>query len=254
MREFKRNRSGQALILAALAIALIISSTIVYVYEMSQASSSDHPFSPKDYVRVVKLGSRNLVVGLLANISRGGENRTLETNLERWGSFVEKEYYFGECSLHIELCEDTPYSSGLWMLWGENGSGVTSAEADFSLNLTSEGTEMTVLYVINVTTSISIDAASEWQSDKHEITVTIFLCNEGAPAFGKNLTVYYEGTGGGWMDAGLLDSYSLTDFGNGTYVAGFSVGPPQTANRSILVECYDRREIYVEATTTCADV
>ena len=254
MRNLRQNRSGQVLILAALAVALMIASTIVYVYQTSRVLNEEHPFSPEEFVRIVKLGSRNLVIGSLANISYGGANQTLETNLDRWGSFVEAQYYFGECSLGFELCEDAPYSSGLRIIWGDNGSGITSAKVDFSLNLTSEGADVDVVYPVNVTTSLSISAVSQWQQGYHEINVTIHLYNEGEPALAKNLTVYYQNLFGAWVNAGSLDSYLLEDFGNGTYKASFTVGPPRISDREIMVECYDQREIYVKATTICEDI
>jgi len=254
MKRLRKNRSGQVLILAALAIAFIISATLVYIHETSRVSSGEHLSSPGDYVRIIKLGSRNLMIGTLANISHGGDNRNLQSSLERWGLFVGRQYYLGELSLGFELCEDAPYSSGLWMNWGGDGFGVTSASADFSVNLTSEGTDVTVGYSVNVTTSVSVGAMSRWVANTHWINVTIILCNEGEPALAKNLTVYYETTDGGWEDAGLLDDYLLEDSGNGTYVASFTVGPPQMQDRGIRAECYDLREIYVEATKTCTDI
>jgi len=252
MRKIKKDRSAQALILTALLIALIILSTKVYVLKVNRIPSEEDSFSSESFVRNVKLGSRNLVIGCLANISQGGDNQNLESNVERWVSFVRERYYYGECSLSFELYGTTPYSSGLWISWGDDGFGVTSADVEFSLTLTSEGTEANVVYSTNVTTSLSISAVSTWEGGIHTINVTIHLYNEGEPALAKNITVYYE-TLSGWMDASLLESYQLEDFGNGTYVASFTVGPPRTLNRGIMVKCYDQREIYVQANTTCTD-
>ena len=72
-------------------------------------------------------------------------------SFERWCSFVESQYYYGKCVLGFNLCETSPYSSGVWVSWGTDGSGVTSCKADFSMNLTNEGTEITVDYAVNVT-------------------------------------------------------------------------------------------------------
>jgi len=253
MRRLRKNSSGQVLILTALLIALIVISAEAYVLEVNQALQVEESSSPVDFARIVRIGSRNLMIGSLANISQGGDNQTLRDNLERWISFVKEQYYHGECTISFELCETSPYSSGLWMSWGADGSGVTSAKTDFSLNLTSEGAEINVDFSINVTTSISVYAISVWESGIHTINVTISLYNEGDPALAKNITVYYW-TKAGWADAGLLGSYNLEDFGNGTYRATFTVGAPRTWNRPILVNCYDQREIYVQASTTCVDL
>jgi len=254
MRRLRRNNSGQVLILAALAIAFIISSVMVYVYQTSRGLSMERSSMMNGFVRNVKLGSRNLVTGSLANISWGGSNETLNSNLQRWESFVESNYYLGESAFSFELCEDYPYSSGLRIFWGTNGFGVSSAKVDFSLNLTDESGELTTRYSVNVTTHIVINATSQWISGVHLINVTIRVFNEGFPALCENLTVYYRDGWGNWQEAGPSNLYTLEDYGNGTYVARFVVGPPRVENREIRVECFDQREIYVEATTTCEDI
>jgi len=254
MRRLRKNNSGQVLILAALAIAFIISSVMVYVYQTSRSLSEECPSKLNGFVRNVKLESRNLVVGSLANISWGGSNETLRSNLQRWGSFIESHYYLGECSFSFDLCEEYPYSSGVRLFWGTNGFGVSSAKVDCSLNLTDENGELTTRYSVNVTSHIIVNATSQWIPSLHRINVTIHVFNEDSPALCKNLTVYYQDLSGNWHDAGLLDSYVLEDYGNGTYVARFTVGPPRIENRGIRVECFDQREIYIEATTTCEDI
>jgi len=254
MRRLRKNSSGQILILAALAIAFIISSVMVYVYQTSRSLNWEHPSMLYGFVRDVKLESRNLVVGSLANISWGGSNETLRNNLQRWESFVESHYYLGECAFSFDPYNNAPYSSGIRILWGTNGFGVSSAEVNFSLNLTDENGEVTARYSVNVTTHITVNATSKWPPVLNQINVTINVFNEGVPALCKNLTVYYQDKLGNWHDAGLLDSYVLEDYGNGTYVAKFVIEAPKLKNRGIRVECFDQREIYVKATTTCIDL
>ena len=113
MKKLRKNSSGQVLILSALAIALIILSVMVYVYQTSMSLSENRPNSLKSFLQNVKLESLNLVIGSLANISWGGSSDVLRYNLDRWGSFIESRYYLGECSFSFELCEDGLYSSGI---------------------------------------------------------------------------------------------------------------------------------------------
>jgi len=254
MRKIRKNNSGQVLLLAALAIAFIISSVMVYIYQANQNISSDRFSTLNGFIRNIKLESRNLVVGSLANISQGGSNETLNNNLQRWESFVESNYFLGECSFSFDLCEEYPYSSGLRIFWGTNGFGVSSAEVDYSLNLTDEIGEAAVRYSVNITTHIVISATSQALLTLQQINVTIHVFNEDSPSLCENLTVYYKDKEGNWNDAGLLDSYVLKDYGNGTYIAKFAVGPPRVWNREIRVECFDQREILVKATTTCEDI
>ena len=254
--DMSRNNSGQVLLIAALAIAFTISSLMLYVYETSQSvSSADRSLGLNGFIRNVKMGSRNLVVGSLTNISSGGENKTLRINLQRWRSFAESHYYAGKCSLSYELCEDSPYSSGLWMYWGTDGLGISSAEVDFLLSLSDNSGEVDVAYSINITTHIEISAVSKWILGSYLVNVTIHLFNEGSPALCRNITVYYKTFSGIWRDASTSDDYLLKDYGNGTYIARFTIsGQPRVYNREIMVECFDRRDIFVKAVTRCVDL
>ncbi len=250
MRSFRRNCRGQVLILAALAIALIISSTMVYVFQLAQATGSSRTFSSEDYFRIVQLGSRNLVIGSLAEISHGGSTEALETNLERWRSFVEDQYYLGECHLSFALYETPPYASGVRIFWGADGFGVTSAKVDFSMNLTDESAEVSLSYSVNVTTSLSISGMiiDPYLPGLQKVQMTIYVYNEGEYALANNFTVYYY-SGGIWNDAGLLPSYILEDYGDGKYVASFDMGLQSQVD--ISVQCYDLRDIFVSANATC---
>jgi len=241
MMRLRRNRSGQVLIIAALAIAFLISSTIVYTYQTSRATSNGQLFTAQDFVRNVKLGSRNLIIGCLANVSNGGKNETLRASLDRWCSFVENQYYLGQCTLYYEFYKDLPYSYGLWISWGENGLGVISAKMDFSMALTNEGTEISVNYPLNITSSLSISGT--FSGNPSNVSMVIHVSNEGEPALAKNLTVYYQ-TPSGWLEAGQLGSYSLKDYGNGTYNVSFTVSESWT--NWVSVNIYDNREIFVK--------
>ncbi len=244
MRSLRSNRSGQVLIIAALAVALLISSTIVYTYQTSRVTNVSQPFAVQDFVRNVKLGSRNLVIGCLVDITGGGTT-ILNTNLDRWIDFVKSQYYLGECVLDFELCDDEPYSYGLWQSWNEDGCGVSSAKADFTLNLSDSEIEVVVTFPVNVTSSVLSYGAhysnpAFWQ----DINMTINLYNEGEPALAEDLEVYYQHTSG-WRNAEQLSSYSLADYGNGTYRVFFTVSRFWTHQLSI--RTYDQRNIYVQS-------
>ena len=250
-----KRRSGQIIILAALTIAFIILSTTIYVYQISQnLHPEDQPPHLRGFIRNVKIASRILMVGSLANISNGGDNGSLRYNLQRLRTFIEYNYQRGRCIFSFRLCEVSPYSSGLWIFWGTDGFGVSSAKADFSLNLTDEREEIITEYSINITTHILISATSKRVRlpGFYIIRVTIRVFNEGSPALCKNLTIYYTDYYGNWREAGSLKFYALRDYGNGTYSARFLIFEPSgVLNRKVMVLCFDRREIRVIATTTC---
>ena len=250
-----KRRSGQIIILAALTIAFTILSTTIYIYQISQnLHPEDRSLHLRGFIGNVKIASRTLMMGSLANISNGGENGSLRYNLQRLRSFIESNYHRGKCILSFRLCEFSPYSSGLWIFWGTDGFGVSSAKADFSLNLADEREEITTEYSINITTHILVSATSRRVRVPgfYVIRVTIRVFNEGSPALCKNLTIYYTDYYGSWREAGSLKFYALRDYGNGTYSARFLVFEPGgVLNRKVKVLCFDRREIRVIATTTC---
>ncbi len=244
MRNFKSNRSGQVLIIAALAVALLISSTIVYTYQTSRVTNVSQPFSVQDFARNVKIGSRNLMIGSLVDLTGGG-TETLGTNLDRWFDFVKSQYYLGECVLNFELCDEAPYSDGLWESWAENGFGVSSVKADFTLNLSGSQSEVIVAFPVNITSSVISNGAyysnpAFWQ----DVNITINLHNEGESALAEDLTVYFQHTSG-WRNAEQLSSYLLTDYGNGTYRVFFTVSRFWTHQLSIRI--FDQRNIFVQS-------
>jgi len=250
-----KKRSGQIIILTALTMAFIILSTTIYIYQISQnLHPEDQHLHLRGFIGNVKIASRILMMGILANISNGGENGSLRYNLQRLRSFIESNYHRGRCTLSFRLCEVSPYSSGLWIFWGTDGFGVSSAKVDFSLNLADEREEVIVEYSINITTHILISATSKRVRFPgfYIIRVTIRVFNEGSPALCKNLTIYYTDYTGNWREAGSLRFYTLKDYGNGTYSARFLIFEPTgVLNRKVRVLCFDRREIRVIATTTC---
>jgi len=245
MRSLRSNRSGQVLIIAALAVALLISSTIVYTYQTSRVTSISQPFAVQDFVRNIKLSARNLMIGCLVNLTGGGDTETLETNLNRWSSFVKSHYYLGKCVLNFELCNNEPYSNGLWQSWNEDGFGVSSIKADFTLNLTDSQSEVIVAFPVNITSSVVSSGIyysnpAFWQ----DVNMTINLYNEGESALAEDLAVYYQHTSG-WRNAEQLSGYSLIDYGNGTYRVFFTVSRFWTHQLSIRI--FDQRNIYVQS-------
>ena len=129
----------------------------------------------------------------------------------------------GKCHLSYELCEDSPYSSGLGVYWGRNSLDVSSAKINFSLSLSGNSGEAHAVYSVNITTHIEINAVSKWIPRLHLVNVTIHLFNEGSPALCRNITVYYKTASGKWRDASTNDDYLLKDYGNGTYITQFTI-------------------------------
>jgi len=249
----KRNCSGQILLVGVLIIALLLLSTEIYVYELGKAieEAKQNPFS--DFILVVRLGSKHVIVGSLANVSQGGTNQTLEINLKGWSSFVGKLYQSGKCILNFTLKETAPYSSGIWIFWGTNGVGVSGAYANFTLQLLDRGTDVNLKYAINITTTLLIRGTyKELQGNSKQVNVTCNLLNEEKPALAENLVLYYKNFDD-WLTPGPQNNYTIIDYGNGTYFMSF-VADISSSTVEVSVHASDQGEINVQANVTCVEI
>jgi hypothetical protein len=251
--NMKRKRSsGQIIVIAALIIALIIISTELYVYELGNTTAEANNDSFNDYILAIRLGSQHIVTGSLANVSQRGPNQTLVVNLEKWDSLMSMQYNLGRTVLNSTPYEMQHYSSGIKILWGSDGlgvsSGVSSACADFDLRISDREVNVNVTYAINVTTTLLVQGTYRViQGDEEQVNVTCNLLNEGKPAIAENITLYYEDLDN-WLMPGPLNNY-----GNGTYSISFVAENPPS-NIDVSVQAYDQRGIYVQANVTCIEI
>jgi len=249
----RKESSGQVVLIAVLAMALILLSTQVYVFELQTQTAEVNSNDLNDYVFAVRLGSRNVVLGSLANVSHGGSNNVLATNLQRWALLVGRETNFGKSVLNCTVEDDYPYSSGVWLFWGNGGVGVSSASANFNFELSDMGENVNLSYCINVTSTLLVQGTyATIQGDEKQVNVTIRLLNEGEPALAEQITLYYRVLDN-WLSPNASNNYVVVDYGNGTYQASFRANIP-SPSVEVSVRVIDQREIFVQANATCSEI
>ena len=247
-----RSRRGQVLVLAALTIAITIISTQAYIYQLSKTETSDDWSTLSDYVLSIEQGSRHVVVASLINVSRGGATSNLRENLDRWESFVGGDYRFGRCDLNSSAISQPLYSQGVWLDWGTDGIGVSSASTDWTMNLSGRGTRVDWDFNVNITTTAIVTGSyTGMQGDAKQVTVFLNLLNEGGSTLAANVNLSHF-TQGEWRDTTVLESYSQLDFGNGTYRYVFTDDIPGNQVQ-IRVQIYDRREVFVQAEASLSE-
>jgi len=156
----------------------------------------------------------------------------------------------GRAVLIFTPYEMKPYSSGIAILWGSDGLGVSSAYSDFDLRLSDREVNVNVTYAINVTTTLLIQGTYRViQGDEKQVNVTCNLLNEGRPAVARDITLYYRSLND-WLIPGPPNNYTLVDYGNGTYLISF-VAEIFSSDVEVSVHAYDQREIYTQANVTC---
>ena len=177
---------------------------------------------------------------------RGRATSNLRDNLDRWKSFVGGDYSFGRCDLNATAASQPPYSEGVWLDWGTDGMGVSSASADFTMNLSDRGAEIDWSFTENMTTTVMVSGSYDRLGTyEKQVTVVVNLLNEGEPTLAGTITLSYFKS---WAlrDPSELSSYSWQDFGNGTYRYSFTDSITSSTVR-VHVETYDRRGIFAQA-------
>ncbi|MEM3699471.1 MAG: hypothetical protein QXL57_01180 [Candidatus Bathyarchaeia archaeon] len=258
MKNFEKKRvktksSGQLLIVAALAIAILISSTTIYVYELSREKTVAQDRLTSEVVFAIKQASRNAVISALANASKGGEKLVLETNLDVLSQVCRSLTQFGICNLSFTLLSDSNYADGIRLSWSDtNGLGVSSAYADFTLRLYGLRVNLTANYSVNITTSITLDGYYTTINDSEKlVSLLCQVLNDGQPTLAKNIILYYKNSGV-WLPVTSSNNLSITDYGNGTYIISFTVVTDSDVQVSVYVT--DLREVFVQANKTCYEV
>jgi hypothetical protein len=251
-----RGNSGQTLIITALVIALLVLSIVYGVFEAGRRSELRSAATLNSPALATKLGLRNTVTSSLVNVSNGGENEVLLTNLSEYASIVGNQSYFGKCTVLFTVSDSSPYQSGMWTSWGSDGTGVSSAYANFTLVFTKTESGLQLEHTINITTALNVEGTyTKLEGTLKQVNVTCRIFNEGEPALADNITLYYDFDGDlETQDWTAADSPNITDYGNGTYTLSFTA-ETQTRDDPMLVSVhvYDMREVFVLANATCTE-
>jgi hypothetical protein len=250
-RTFKVNSSGQVLIVAALTVAVLISSTTIYVYELSRQTNNIDSSPVSDYIFALKQGTTNALISSLANTSKGGEKAVLEVNLNSLSQAFRNSFQIGICYLSFTVINDSKYDSGVCLSWNTDGLGVSSASANFTLNVQGTAANAAVKYAVNITTTVMINGSyTNLESEEKLVNLTCRVFNEREDALAKNVTLFYENLGL-WIPVDSSNNPIIIDYGNGTYSVSFNASISSDVQISACV--YDLRDIYVQANTTCTE-
>ena len=259
MRQNFRSRknSGQTLVITALVISLLILSVFYSVFEAGRKSETRSATTLNDYIIATKLGLENTVTSSLVNVTNGGANEILEYNLGKYVSFVGNKSYFGKCIILFDVSDAAPYQSGLWLSWGSDGTGISSAYANYTLAVTKSESDIQLEHTTNITTRLDVEGTYSLLADTlKQVNVTCSILNEDLAALANNITVHYDYDGSlGTQDWTPADLPEITDYGNGTYTISF-IAETQTRDDPMIIsaQAYDLREIFVLANCSCTEI
>ncbi|NIO37253.1 hypothetical protein GTO27_06055 [Candidatus Bathyarchaeota archaeon] len=259
MKRFRRksdvNSSGQLIIVAAMTIAILISTTTVYVYELSRKPLHTDDYPIGNELIAIRQSTTNAVVSSLGNISQGGEKTNLHANLNYLSQIFRNLYQHSIYHLSFTVTNHSGYSDGILLSWNTEGSGVSSAHANFTLISSSLKSHIDVEYTVNTTTSLLINGSCRTARvlNPFEVEMLVNLrCqvfNDEDPALAKNMTLFHLSSGS-WTVVNSSNDLSVFDCGNGTYTISFTV-ITSSDNVQVSTHIRDLRNIFARANTTC---
>jgi hypothetical protein len=150
-----------------------------------------------------------------------------------------------------------PYRNGIWISWGADGKGVSSAYVRIVFGYSGPSTSSNLGYNINVTSEANLSGDYlQLNGNLTQVKLIVNILNEGKPALAQNFTFYLEDNGSllteNWVK---VDSPSITDFGNGTYSMLFTTETDLSDSPLIVsMICQDQRGISVGANVTCTNL
>lgn len=248
-RNGSRRNRGQALIITALIITLMLMSAVYYVLETENQTISTQG-TADSYFSVAKISTRNTVISALANVSNGGDEQALTTSLEKLSSMLHAHSYDAEFDLSFTPLNATPYQDGTWISWGQDGSGVSSAYAIFVINFSGSSENYSSTYETNVTTSLHINGTYTVEGSDETVNMTCTVYGENGPTLANRIAILYQNqTDESWLSVDQQNNLTTVDFGNGTYNISFSAYSQGPVNVSVQIN--DLRDIFVLANATC---
>jgi len=255
-RNLKHNSSGQVIIITALLVTSLLLSTAIYVIETEKEVPTAET-NQNNVFPTYKQSTVNTLISALANVTDGGNPSVLTDDLNELNTAITSDSYQAILQMDYTPLNVPPYQNGIWISWGTNGQGISSAYVSFAFNSSGFSTASDLEYSVNVTTQADL-SGNYFQLDNNstQVNLTINLLNEGAPALAQNFTFNFEYKGSlltqNWVK---VDSPSVTDFGNGTYSVSF-ITENDPLNDPLLVSmlCQDQRGILVGASVTCTNI
>lgn len=248
-RSFNQDKSGQVIVITSLLVALILISTVIYVIETEKGVPTI--VAGQDNISTeYQQGAKNTLISALSNITRGGSNSILSTDLNELNSVIALHSYQNMVKIDYTLLNVAPYQNGVWISRGTNGVGISSAYASFSLNSSGFSTTSNLEYAANVTSIINLTGKYvQLNENLTQINLAISLFNDGKFALAENFIVSFQNSTG-WV---IVEDPTINSFSNGTYTISFNVESSQlNIPITVSVDCQDKRGIIVGASVECS--
>jgi hypothetical protein len=247
-RNLRRNNSGQVIIITALLVVTLFLSTAIYVIQ-TEKNVPAVVANQNDVLTEYEQSIKNTLISALANITNGGDTSFLTADLTELNAAFISHSYRAMLQMVFAPLNTAPYHDGVWVLWGPNGQGISSAYVGFDLNYSASSSFSGLKFDSNVTSEINLSGKYlQINNTINQVDLIVNVLNEGKPALAQNFTFSFQNSAE-WIPA---SSPEIINFGNGTYEVLFDAVTDQPSNPFIVSGlCQDQRGIVIGANTTC---
>jgi archaellum component FlaF (FlaF/FlaG flagellin family) len=118
---------------------------------------------------------------------------------------------------------------GVWVSWGTEGFGVSSAAVDFNYTIAKGDTVWSRNFTVTQTVTVTVESSCQTINETaKQTTATIQVTRNGAPTAAQvTLLIDQNGT---WLTPNYTNDYLLVDHGDGAYTATFSTAASDAEN------------------------
>jgi hypothetical protein len=242
-RSFRRNKSGQVIVITSLIIALLILSTVVYVTEIIKQTPVALEGHQSPYLQL-KQSLKNTLISALSNITQGGDSQILSEDIATLDRAFSEHFYEEILNVDYYLVDSNPYQGGVWVSSGQN-SGVSSASVIVSMYSTGMSATSNATFSVVIKSEAILSGYYVQNGNSSAlVTLNINMLNEGSPAQASDFHIYQQNT--------EVANYSLVNDSSGEYTVTFSAQLDQPGEPlSFSVSCVDSRGIIVRANAIC---
>jgi len=254
-RNLKRDTSAQVIVITALMVAMVLLSTTIFVIETEKDVPTVSP-DTNNIFSAYQQAARNTLISALASVTNGSDPSILTADLNELDSLITSHSYQSIIQMDFTPLNEAPYQNGIWISWGTNGQGISSAYVTFYVNSTGTSATSSLEYAINVTSQVNLSGSClQLNGALNQVNLTVNVLNEGKPALSQNFTFYYKDAAFSTENWTQITSPSIRDFGNGTYAVSFDAQTQQPGDPLLAsVYCQDQRGILIDANVTCANL
>ncbi len=245
--SFRKDTSGQVIIVSALLIAMLLLSTALYVVETTKHVPTVENNVATWFVEY-KQAAKSTLISALANITAGGDTGILEEDFSQLKYSLQAQSYSSILNFAYTPLNSGLYQNGVSISWGNTGVGISSAYVDFGVDSSSASSTANLQYNVNVTSQVTFNGNFIQENDTKIVNLSISLRNEDKPALANGLTFQYQNG----SNLVTVENPEIVSHNDGSYTASFIVPSPAELNSlTVSIVCMDQRGIFTGANYTC---